>query len=264
MRPAMKRLILAAAVLLCAATLGSASGSEEDIPVDLSGIQVIVVRSGTLDVRISGTDASEVSLDPRVSRDPASDFLADNGLSDRGFGARVVTRREGSRLIVRLENEDQFPAPGSGEIRLRAPRDTMLVVETGSGRIFVDRLESRKCSVRTVSGRVRLYRVRGHLAAESVSGSIDLDSTEGGLEAQTVSGRITGRGLRLTADSSFSSVSGSIDVELETGLETLGFDLRSVAGSITVGEIRTVRGLRMGFGKTLVRGRTVSGAMSFQ
>ena len=264
----MKRLTLAAAALACAAALVSASGSGEDIPVDLSGIRAIVVRSGTLDVRISGTDASEVSLEPRVSRDSASDFLAGNGLSDGDpgtpVGTRVVARREGSRLIVRLESDDLFPAPASGEIRLRAPRDTVLVVETGSGRVFVDRLESRSCSVRTVSGRVRLYRVRGRLAAESVSGSVDFDSTEGSLDARTVSGRITGRGLRLTDDSSFSSVSGSIDVELDAGPDDLGFDLHSVSGSITVGEIRTVRGLRMGFGKTLVRGRTVSGALSFQ
>src|SRR5208282_6160448 len=139
----MKRLTLAAAALACAATLASASGSEEDIPVDLSGIQVIVVRSGPLDVRISGTDASEVSLepqasrDPRTSRDPASDFLSDNGFSDGGSGTRVIARREGSRLIVRPGNDDLFSAPAPGEIRLRAPPGTMLVVETGSGRVFV-------------------------------------------------------------------------------------------------------------------------------
>jgi len=70
--------------------------------------------------------------------------------------------------------------------------------------------------------------------------------------------------LRLTSDSSFSSVSGNIDIELDSDLEDLGFDLKSVSGSITVGSIRTERGLRMGFGRTLVRGRTISGALAFQ
>ena len=147
---------------------------------------------------------------------------------------------------------------------MHAPRDTELSVETGSGRVFVDRLTGRKCSVRTVSGRVRLYRVRGFVSANSVSGGIDLDETEGGVKARTVSGSITGRGVRLTENSTFSSVSGAIDVELDSSLEDLGFDLHSVSGSITVGGIRAERGLRMGFGSTLVRGHTVSGSISFQ
>ena len=62
MERTMKRLILAAAALACAASLASASGTEEDSTVDLSGIEVIVVRSGSLDVRVSGSDGAEVSL----------------------------------------------------------------------------------------------------------------------------------------------------------------------------------------------------------
>jgi hypothetical protein len=251
----MKRLTAIAAALVCAACLASASGAEEDSAMDLSGIQVIVVRAGPLDVRVSGGDRSEVSLDAQ----PAPGFF-----SDSASGSRVVHKRRGSRLTVWLENDGLFPSPASGQIRVHASRDSELIVETGSGKVFVDSLEGGKCSVRTISGRVRLYRVRGRLSAESVSGSIDLDSTEGGVNARTVSGSITGRGLHLTDDSAFSSISGSIEVELDSALEDLGFDLHSVSGSITVGAIRAERGLRMGFGRTLVRGHTISGSMSFQ
>ncbi len=260
----MKRLTLIVAALVCAASLASASGAEEDSPLDLSGIDVIVVRSGPLDVRVSGRDGAEVTLDSETSHDSQPDFFSDNGLSDDRSGTRIAHKREGSRLSVWLESDELFPAAASGQIRLHAPAGTELIVESGSGRVFVDRLESRKCSVRTVSGRVRLYHVRGRISANSVSGSIDLDSTEGGVKARTVSGSITGRGLRLTDDSDFSSVSGSVDVELDSALEDLGFDLHSVSGSITVGAIRAERGLRMGFGRTLVRGHTVSGSISFQ
>ena len=251
----MKRFTLIAAVLACGACLASASGAEEDSALDLSGIEAIVVRAGPFDVRVSGGDRSEVSLDSQA----APDFFSDNASA-----SRIVRRRHGSRLTVWLENDLLLPSPSSGQIRIRAPRDTELIVETGSGRVFVDRLEGGKCSVRTVSGRVRLYHVRGRLSAESVSGSIDLEFTEGRVNARTVSGSITGRGLHLTGDSAFSSISGSIDVELDSALEDLGFDLHSVSGSITVGAIRAERGLRMGFGKALVSGHTISGSMSFQ
>ncbi len=251
----MKCFILIAAALACAAPLACASGDEEDSSTGFSGIGVIVVRSGALDVRVSGGDGTDVCLDTRQSPDLSS---------DRGSESRIVHKRDGARLTVWLENDGLFPAPVSGQIRVLAPRDTELILETGSGRVFVDRLESDKCRVRTVSGRVRLYRVSGLLTAETVSGSIDLDSTQGGVIARTVSGSITGRGLRLMDDSAFSSISGTIDVELDSPIEDLAFDLHSVSGSITVGAIRTERGLRIGFGRTLVSGNTVSGSLSFQ
>jgi len=235
MEPTMKQFSLVAAALFCAACLASASGAEEDNAIDLFGIEVIVVRSGALDVRVSGGDGAEVSLDTQQ----APDFFTDNG-----SGSRIVHKRDGSRLIVWLENDGLFPAPASGQIRVRAPRDTELIVETGSGRVLVDRLESGRRSVRTVSGRVRFRSVSGRFSAESISGGIDLDSTEGGINARTVS--------------------GIIDIELDSALEDLDFDLHSVSGSITVGAIRAERGLRMGFGRTLVRGHTVSGSLSFQ
>jgi hypothetical protein len=97
----------------------------------------------------------------------------------------------GPQRLVAGENDELFPAPGSGQIRVRAPRDTELIVETGSGGVIVDGVES------------------------------------------------------------------------DSALEDFRFDLHSVSGSITVGAIRAERGLRMGFGRTLVRGHTVSGSLSF-
>ena len=263
----MKRGALIVAAVVFAAALAHASGAEEEDSLDLSGVEVIVVRSGPLDVRVSGRGGAEVSFDDlhsRASRDPLAEFLADNGFPDGRSESRIAHKREGARLSVWLENDGLSSAPASGQISLRAPRDIELIVETGSGKVLVDRLEGRKCSVRTVSGRVRLYHVRGRISAESVSGSIDLDSTEGGIKARSVSGSITGRGLRLTDESSFSTVSGSVDVELDSALDDLSFDLHSVSGSITVGGIRAERGLKMGFGRTRVKGNTVSGSLLFE
>lgn len=251
----MKRFAMLAVALFGAASLAGASGAEEDGPTDYSGIDIIVVRSGPLDVIVGSAGGAEVSLETPQT----ADFFHDDG-----SGSRVVRQRDGSRLTVGLENGGLFRAPASGEIRLRAPRDASLLVETGSGRVLVDGLESTRCRVRTVSGRVQLDHVRGRFSASSVSGSIDLDSTEGSVEARTVSGSITGRNVRLTDDSEFSSISGGIDIELDSALEDFSFALRSLSGSITVGALRAMRGLRMGFGRTLVRGSTVSGSMAFR
>jgi len=137
-----------------------------------------------------------------------------------------VHRRDGSRLFVWTENDGLFPSILSGQIWIRAPHDTDVIVETSSGRLSVDGMASGHCSVHTVSGRIRLYHIQGRLSAESGS--------------------------------------GTIDIEFDSDFENLGFDLKSVSGSITVGSIRTDRGLRMGFGRFLVRGHTISGALALQ
>lgn len=251
---AMKRKALIAAALVLAAACASASGSEEDGPIDASGIQVIAIRAGPLDVRVRGGEDGEVSLDTGLS----TAFFSEHE------SPRVMHRRKGSRLNVWIENDGLFQTTPSGQIRIRAPRDTDLVVETSSGRVFVDGVGKGKCSIRTVSGRIRVHRMDGRLSVDSVSGSIDIDSTEGSVNARSVSGGISGRKVSLTHDSSFSSISGDIEIGLDSPLETLAFDLKSVSGSIRIGSIRAERGLRMGFARTRVSGHTISGALSFQ
>jgi predicted small secreted protein len=242
---AMKRKALIAAAFVLAAACATASGSGEDGPIEASGIQLIVIRSGPLDVRVSGGEQFEMSFD-----------------SDSA--TRIVHRRDGSRLRVWIRNDGLLSSAPPGQIRISVPRGIDLIVETGSGRIIVDSADERKCSVHTISGGIQLHDVRGRLSVESVSGSIVIDSTEGGVIARSVSGGITGRRLKLTEDSSFSSISGDIEIGLDSALETLAFDLKSISGSVRIGSIRAERGLRMGFGATLVKGSTISGALFFQ
>ena len=251
----MERKALIAAALVLAAACASASGTEEDGPIDASGIEVIVVRSGHFDVRVTGGEDGELSIDSR----PAAELFSDNESE-----GRIAQRREGSRLSVWIENDGLFQPTMTGQVRIRAPFGTDLVVQTSSGMVLVDGVREGTCTVRTVSGRIRVSRVRGSLSVDSVSGSIDIEAAEGSVKAHSVSGSISGRMLRLTGDSSFSSVSGNIQVVLDSPLETMAFDLKSVSGRITVGSIRAERGLRMGFGAPVVRGHTVSGALSFK
>jgi hypothetical protein len=225
----MKVKAMIAAALVLAAAHASASGREEDGPVDLLGITDIVVRSGPFDVRVTAGDDGELCID-----------------SDEAPSVRFVHRREGSRLSVWIESDGPFQSALNGPLRIHSAFDTDLVVQASSGTVSVDGVGDGKCSIRTLSGRISVSHMRGSLAFDSVSGSI------------------SGRGLTLTGDSIFSSVSGNIEVVLDTPLEELSFDLKSISGRITVGSIRTERGLRMGFGETRVRGNTISGNLSFK
>jgi hypothetical protein len=246
---------LIAAALFFSAACAGASGTGEDEPTDAPGIHVIVIRSGSLDVSVSGAENGTVSLHAETA---AGSFLDDEP------AVRVLHRRQGARLRVWVENDGLFESSPTGQVRISTPRDADIVVETSSGRVSVDGMSGGKCSVRTISGRIRVHHARGRLSMSSVSGSIDMDAAEGSVDARTVSGGIRGRGLTLTGDSSFSSVSGNIEMQLDSGVEMLAYDLKSVSGSITIGSIRAERGLRMGFGGPLVKGHTVSGALSFR
>jgi hypothetical protein len=53
-------------------------------------------------------------------------------------------------------------------------------------------------------------------------------------------------------------------VRFDTPLEDLRFDLSTLSGRIVVGAIRAEKGLRMGNGRVLVRGHTVSGSQSYR
>ena len=218
----------------------------------MSGVRIIAIRAGSVDVVVSRAGGGEVSLGP--------DNGGDNGDGTAGDARAVHVLRswDGARLRVWAENDS------CRQLRIAAPRGTDISVETSSGRVTVDGTVGGTCNVRTISGGIRIRRVQSRLSVTSVSGSIELDAAEGSVNAGTVSGTIRAKALKLIADSSFSSVSGDIDVELDPDVESLSYDLKSVSGSITVGSLRAERGLRMGFYGPLVRGHTTSGALSFR
>jgi hypothetical protein len=253
----MKRAAATAVILAFAAVLGCASGTEEEPPLfsDAPGVRTVEVRSGSLDVAVIPGDSAAAALENEI----ATDFPWDDAPA-----CRLRQEREGTRLYAWIESEGPFSAGERGRIRLRVPRGADVRVRTSSGSVTVDGLEGGTIDVRTASGSVRLRHVSGRILVDSVSGSVDIDSGAGAVDARTVSGTIEGRRLRPSDYCEFRSVSGNIDVDLLSDLASVGFDLGSISGSIRVGTIRTERGLRMGFGRTLIKARTVSGSLSFQ
>ncbi len=253
----MKRAAATAAVLALVACFASASGTEEEPALlhDTAGVRTIEVRCGPVDVSVIPGEFAAATLDSDVS----TDFPWDDAP-----GVHLRQEREGGQLYAWIENEGPFSLGAHGRIRVRVPRGANLRVRTSSGNVTVNGLEGGTIDVRTTSGSVTLRRVSGRILVDSVSGTVDIESGSGAVDARTVSGRIEGRRLRLSDYCEFRSVSGNIDVGVLSDPESLGFDLGSVSGSIRVGTIRTEHGLRMGFGRTLVTARTISGSLSFQ
>ncbi len=246
-----------AAALLAALTISCAafgSGASEDDSFSYPGIDTVSVNAEFLNVEVSGDEGSDVSV--------SSDLPSDSLLESRGY--KLLHEVEGSRLKVWLEKDWPFARSTEGTLLVQCPRDIRLKMETVSGRITVERMESGNCALRTVSGGIRLRDIRGALSAASVSGRISLDAAEGRVTVKTVSGAIQGHALLIEEDSSFSTISGNIDIRLDTPLERLRFDLRSLSGRIVVGTVRAERGLRMGMTGALVRGQSVSGALIFK
>ena len=243
---------LAAVFTAVAALAAGASGLQEDALADPRGLDRIEINSGALPVLVTGGSSAEVVLDSDLS----TEFPWDDAPT-----SQLRMEREGTRLYAWVEGE---AAPGAiAKIIVRLPRGASLSVNARSGAVTVEGMDGGTCHVRTVSGRIVLRRDRCRVTADSVSGDIEIDSSRMSLQAHTVSGSIDARRLALSSDAEFSSISGSIDVGLDSDVESYTFDLRSLSGPISVAGIRTQRGLRMGFGPTRVHGHTVSGALSF-
>jgi hypothetical protein len=251
----MKHALLVLMILVAAAGAACASGVSEEEVFSSAGIDSVSVRAEFLDVEVQADDGLAVSMN--------SELPSESIFESRGY--RVLHEVVGSRLNVWIEKDGPFSAmKRGGKLTFQVPHFVSVKVETVSGRVTAKGIETRNFGAKTISGRILLQEIRGVVDASSVSGRILVDSTEGRITAKTVSGAIEGKSLSLTEDSSFSTVSGNIDIGLDPGIDDLRFDLTSLSGRIVVGNIKAIRGLRMGTGGALVRAHSVSGSLSFR
>jgi len=118
-------------------------------------------------------------------------------------------------------------------------------------------------NVTTASGSHDYENTTGLITARTASGRVDIENHTGQLNVKTISGSIDGEHISFTGNSSLESTAGRIDMEFDTDLDSLTFDLHSTAGSLEVGETEAGRSLITGKGPIRVTGRTVSGSQSY-
>jgi len=251
----MRRLAIIASAL-CLALAGTAfgAGEREGDSFTRAGVDTIHVRAGSFDVEVHAADAFGVSVNSDLPRPSLFDA--------RSY--RLMHRQAGRTLEVWVDSDNLFGFTGGGRISLGVPRNASVRVEATSGSITIDGLDGGACNARSASGAISVRDSRGDLDLNTVSGSISLKSVTGRIHAQSISGSTEGREVSFDETSSFSTVSGSVDLKIGPALDDYRFDLSTVSGAIVVGKIRAERGLRMGFGNTTIRAHTVSGSLNFQ
>jgi hypothetical protein len=245
----------AAVVILMVLLAGTAfcSGAPDEQFYGMTGIQSITVNGRFLDVDVTGAEISRVdmTLSSRQGRPFASSSF------------HVRHEEHGNHLDVWVETDWPFGGGQGGTLRFQVPRDVQLRVETVSGRINVRQL-SGTCDLKSVSGRIAAESSRFDIRAESVSGAVQFSDVGGSFHAKTISGPILGEGIDLLGDSTFSSVSGRVEIRTDSPLDMLRFDVTTVSGRIIVGTIGASKGLRMGFLGPLIRASSVSGSVLFR
>ncbi len=137
---------------------------------------------------------------------------------------------------------------------------------TASGSVAVSDVSSLTATAKigVVSGNIKLKNFRGDVDASSVSGSINVDALTGRLRLSSVSGSIDGRGVNLTSSSYFTTVSGSIDIDIENPSDALTFELSSVSGSLRANDSKASGELIIRKGAIVIKGETVSGSQEYK
>jgi DUF4097 and DUF4098 domain-containing protein YvlB len=120
----------------------------------------------------------------------------------------------------------------------------------------------------TVNGSVEVAELRGRVEANTVNGNVEAASSGGPVRARTVNGSIHARG-QITADGlDYSTVNGSIEIELPANASA-DVSLRTTNGRVTsdfpitfTGEINPRRiEAKLGDGGPTLRARTVNGGI---
>jgi len=246
-------LALVAAAALVAAVLGArAEGLSEEGTADSFAFQgcdeLIVEKGAVFSVVVIGGPGS--AIEAEVVR-------------PRGSGLEVKRERSGRSLCLWVERRPFAWSPGEHRLSLRVPRDCRLMVETGTGSIDVEGLRGDQ-RLRTDTGRISVRECRGKIRAETDTGGIVLSEFRGRLDLRSDTGSLEGHSVVLTADCQLTIDTGSIDFELEHGLEGLAFELASDTGLLWVGLAKGRKRLALGGGPLKVRARSDAGSISFR
>ena len=159
-------------------------------------------------------------------------------------------------------NGDLYSVTSSGSQRIEGVKGN-LKVTLSSGSLLL-RMVNGNVDVRTSSGSIKAEQISGNLTAQSSSGSIKLDKVTGALSIKTSSGSQKGTGIRLTDDSSFMSVSGSIVMELLNTEDDLSFNLHSSSGSLFAKGASDTKELVIDLGPIEVYGKSSSGSQYYK
>lgn len=154
-----------------------------------------------------------------------------------------------------------YTSQASVEFDLYVPRNSMLFVSTGDGRLRVDGV-SGEVELRTGDGSIDVTGARGRLRAETGDGRIRVENFDGDAEARTGDGRITldGNFSRLAARTGDGTISLSLPDGANATVETDGASVYNDGVAVAESDAESrVRRWRVGGGGQVLTLRTGDG-----
>ena len=176
-------------------------------------------------------------------------------------GDMVLSSSSGNIKLMEAKG-DVKSRTASGDQLLENIRGS-LTCRSGSGNLELNDVGG-DVKAHTASGSVTVTGVTGReLDIRSLSGAQRLSSVNAALNISSVSGEIAGERITLGGASTFHTTSGQICLEL-TNREDCSFTLKSVSGSLAVGEERSRKRLTIPAGDIQVKATSLSGSIRIE
>jgi hypothetical protein len=200
--------------------------------LDASGATELEVEARAGFLRIEGSQGlDEVRIDGRACA--SKDSLLD--------GIELIARREGSRLIVRVEIDDNWSWGNQYarlDLTLEVPASLALTVDDSSGEVDILGVASIDLSdssgsidIADVAGDVRIRDSSGEIELSRVGGSVRLRDSSGGIDIRNVS-----RNVEIEEDGSGEIYIAGVEGDVEIGSDgSGGISIRDVTGHVTIG-----------------------------
>ena len=206
-----------------------------EVQQDFQGVTKVEVDGGFLEVEYIGESGRQsLSLDIALRSNSSRKFEVDYNLV-------------GSTLKVSLVSNNRLfsgSARGDGLIRITGPRNMLLDLEVGSGKITAKNVVATSANLRAGSGEIVAQNLAvPRLEVDITSGKGRLEDILGGIDATLTSGKI--EMLRLEGDVQVQSSSGEVFVKDLNGL----FDAIASSGKIELANVKGIGNIAVSSGQ---------------
>lgn len=203
----------------------------------MDGIDEVEIKGRFCEVSVTGYSGSTTYFEGAITGSSRGDYT-------------IEYDRSGSSLEIWVDSpRNNWSGSIRGELKLRVPENTLVVVDNSSGAVFANNLSTSETRLEASSGKIEAENINGDLYIETSSGSIELDGLVGDLMVESSSGsqRITDVVGNIDGKSSsgrirFFDIEGDIEAVTTSGGISLdnvkgGLELESSSGSLNGEEI---------------------------
>jgi DUF4097 and DUF4098 domain-containing protein YvlB len=236
---------------------------ELEVPVNTN----ILVNNSSGSIMASDLGGNNISLNASSGRIRCANILSSLNVKTSS-GAIEVHKVKGNLYSKSLSGSQRISEIG-GSLKSSASSGSISVdkvygsshVSSLSGGVKVSNLSSTLYASSS-SGMILIDDVEGNIEASSLSGGIKLKDVRGTLNLKTTSGSIKGESISLTNSSSFSSLSGTINMSL-INADKFSYDLEAGSGRLKALGHSGSKKLLVIKDQLWVKGRSSSGSQTF-